>query len=110
MGTPNTSGSSGVPPVGSTSTDDRRPLTSGTNTHRQTSGLVVTMSDYRCAYCGRELDELDEVCECGSEDFETLTCRHCGMPVPTVLAHDVETPVGPASLCYDCYESMLRLL
>jgi len=45
-----------------------------------------------------------------SEDFETLTCRYCGMDVPTVLAHDVETPVGPASLCYDCYESMLRLL
>jgi DNA-directed RNA polymerase subunit RPC12/RpoP len=24
------------------------------------------MSDYRCAYCGRDLDELDEVCECGN--------------------------------------------
>jgi DNA-directed RNA polymerase subunit RPC12/RpoP len=24
------------------------------------------MSDYRCAYCGRELAELDEVCKCGN--------------------------------------------
>ncbi len=24
------------------------------------------MSDYRCAYCGRDLDELDEVCDCGN--------------------------------------------
>jgi len=24
------------------------------------------MSDYKCAYCGRELTELDEICECGN--------------------------------------------
>jgi len=24
------------------------------------------MSDYKCAYCGRELSALDEVCECGN--------------------------------------------
>lgn len=24
------------------------------------------MSEYKCAYCGRELAELDEVCECGN--------------------------------------------
>jgi len=42
-----------------------------------------------------------------SEDYTTLTCRHCGTPVPTVLAHDVETPVGPASLCYDCYDRIM---
>lgn len=24
------------------------------------------MSGYKCAYCGRELDNLDEVCECGN--------------------------------------------
>jgi len=23
-------------------------------------------SEYRCAYCGRDLDELDEVCRCGN--------------------------------------------
>lgn len=25
------------------------------------------MSDYKCAYCDRELDELDELCECGNK-------------------------------------------
>jgi DNA-directed RNA polymerase subunit RPC12/RpoP len=24
------------------------------------------MTDYKCAYCGRKLAELDEVCECGN--------------------------------------------
>jgi hypothetical protein len=24
------------------------------------------MSDYKCAYCGRSLSELDEVCTCGN--------------------------------------------
>jgi hypothetical protein len=24
------------------------------------------MSDYECAYCGRELERLDEVCDCGN--------------------------------------------
>ena len=24
------------------------------------------MSDYECAYCGRELADLDEVCDCGN--------------------------------------------
>jgi hypothetical protein len=24
------------------------------------------MSDYRCAYCDRELNSLDETCECGN--------------------------------------------
>ena len=24
------------------------------------------MSDYKCAYCGRELDDLDEICDCGN--------------------------------------------
>lgn len=24
------------------------------------------MSDYKCAYCDRPLDDLDEVCECGN--------------------------------------------
>lgn len=24
------------------------------------------MSDYRCAYCKRELNSLDEVCKCGN--------------------------------------------
>jgi len=24
------------------------------------------MSEYKCAYCGRELDSLDEICECGN--------------------------------------------
>jgi hypothetical protein len=24
------------------------------------------MSDYKCAYCDRELASLDEVCECGN--------------------------------------------
>jgi len=24
------------------------------------------MSEYKCAYCGRELHSLDEVCECGN--------------------------------------------
>jgi DNA-directed RNA polymerase subunit RPC12/RpoP len=24
------------------------------------------MTDYKCAYCDRELAELDEVCECGN--------------------------------------------
>lgn len=24
------------------------------------------MSEYRCAYCGRELSDLDEVCDCGN--------------------------------------------
>jgi len=24
------------------------------------------MSEYKCAYCDRELSELDEVCECGN--------------------------------------------
>jgi hypothetical protein len=42
-----------------------------------------------------------------SEDFETLTCRHCGTSVPTDQAVDVETPVGPVSLCYDCYHRIM---
>ena len=24
------------------------------------------MSEYECAYCGRELEELDAVCDCGN--------------------------------------------
>lgn len=24
------------------------------------------MSGYKCAYCGRSLDTLDEICECGN--------------------------------------------
>jgi len=24
------------------------------------------MSEYRCAYCDRELNSLDEICECGN--------------------------------------------
>lgn len=24
------------------------------------------MSEYKCSYCGRELQSLDEVCECGN--------------------------------------------
>lgn len=24
------------------------------------------MSDYKCAYCGRELDSLDAICDCGN--------------------------------------------
>lgn len=24
------------------------------------------MTEYTCAYCGRELSELDEVCQCGN--------------------------------------------
>jgi DNA-directed RNA polymerase subunit RPC12/RpoP len=24
------------------------------------------MSEYKCAYCGRELESLDEICECGN--------------------------------------------
>jgi DNA-directed RNA polymerase subunit RPC12/RpoP len=24
------------------------------------------MSDYKCAYCGRELARLDETCDCGN--------------------------------------------
>lgn len=24
------------------------------------------MSDYRCSYCGRDLEAIDEVCECGN--------------------------------------------
>lgn len=24
------------------------------------------MTEYRCSHCGRELDELDEICECGN--------------------------------------------
>lgn len=24
------------------------------------------MTEYKCAYCGRELASLDEVCECGN--------------------------------------------
>jgi hypothetical protein len=42
-----------------------------------------------------------------SEDFETLTCRHCGTSVPTDQAVDVETPVGPVSLCYGCYHGLM---
>jgi formylmethanofuran dehydrogenase subunit E len=38
-----------------------------------------------------------------SEDFETLTCRHCGESTMTRTAVDVETPVGPISLCHGCY-------
>lgn len=26
----------------------------------------MTDAEYRCAYCDRDLDELDEVCECGN--------------------------------------------
>jgi len=38
-----------------------------------------------------------------SEDFETLTCRYCGMDVDTDDAVDVDTPVGPVSLCPHCH-------
>jgi hypothetical protein len=38
-----------------------------------------------------------------SEDFETLTCRYCGMDVETDEAVDVQTPVGPVSLCPHCH-------
>jgi ribosomal protein S26 len=37
-----------------------------------------------------------------SEDYTTLTCRHCGTSVPTDQAVDVETPVGPVSICFPC--------
>ena len=37
-----------------------------------------------------------------SEDFETLTCRHCGNSVETDEDVDVETPVGPVSICFPC--------
>jgi len=37
-----------------------------------------------------------------SEDFETLTCRHCGYEVETDEAVDVETPFGPLSVCTRC--------
>lgn len=37
-----------------------------------------------------------------SEDSLTLSCRYCGVTVRTADAHDVETPVGPVSLCQHC--------
>jgi len=44
-----------------------------------------------------------------SEDYTTLTCRHCGAYVDTEDALDVDTPVGPVSLCVDCYDQVVRL-
>jgi hypothetical protein len=44
-----------------------------------------------------------------SEDFETLTCRHCGDSVDTEDALDVETPVGPISLCRHCHDLVVSL-
>jgi hypothetical protein len=37
-----------------------------------------------------------------SEDSLTLSCRYCGVTVRTADAHDIETPVGPVSLCQHC--------
>jgi hypothetical protein len=44
-----------------------------------------------------------------SEDFETLTCRYCGISVLTDQAIDYETPVGPVSLCPTCYDRVVIL-
>ena len=44
-----------------------------------------------------------------SEDFETLTCRHCGTSVPTDQAVDVATPAGPISLCQHCHDLVVSL-
>lgn len=37
------------------------------------------------------------------DDVQTLTCRYCGTTVFTDDAVDVETPVGPVSVCGPCY-------
>jgi len=44
-----------------------------------------------------------------SEDYTTLTCRHCGAYIDTKDALDVDTPAGPVSLCVDCYDQVVRL-
>jgi len=37
-----------------------------------------------------------------SEDLSAVTCSHCGKTVPLERADDVETPVGPLTVCLSC--------